>query len=648
MKNNFGFLSTNIKELDTLNTFPNNLYFFCCIDKKNINSDNICHCINFLMSNDCSNIITNSLLMEKEIKKILRKYKNINFIYDNTKIKSYSNTKKIIIYNQTSKKYNKKINNAIDYQMLNFYRKDEKPENTIQKIKNILENNDIKVKETSIRKNFNGIYSIRLELKDGKGVNGKGLSLKLAKASAYAELMERLQSNMLNKNRKKTNQISKDKNLYFPLLNNASEDYKKDFFKLDDIYFNVEKALNIKTMKYETIPINAINCFCHTNGLASGNTFSEAVSQAIFEILERYCYQELLKKNLPIYNINIDNYPLNKKNQKILNKFKKKGYKYYIKDCSLGKYPVLGFMLLNNDETKYTFTIASDYSFDIALSRCITEMLQGYNLKNLNTKMLKKESLKELNKKYKNNFNSYNWLKCFNNNNGYLSENFFCNDNININELFFKNYITDNELILEQLKKDIEHNIYIKDYNKLGFDTYRVYIPYISAVDCYDIDDLIVNKNYNTLYNIYTNILKASKKELNFFIDIFLKLNKNIKYDELIKPADLFHLTEITDYYKLDFTSLLIILTAITNRRKDLIKLLNFKINNFNLTPIKDHTYKIIVNLLSHSKIYNINNLALEKSLKEIFDNPNQYLSSLNPISNITNDNELFNKKSLL
>ena len=435
-------------------------------------------------------------------------------------------------------------------------------------------------------------------MKSGNGSNGKGISLTLARASAYAELMERLQSNMLNKVRISTPHINRNNKLYETLLFNASEEYKKQFFQLDNIYFNIEKVLNLKKGIYEEVPINAINCFCHTNGLASGNSFEEAVNQAIFEILERYCYQFLLKNNIKVNNINIDDYPLNKKNKTILKKLENKGYKYYIKDCSLGKYPVLGFLLFNNDKTKYSFTIGSDFSFDIALSRCITEMLQGVNLKELNKKMVEKIPFDVLKTKYSNNFESYNWLRCFNNNNGYLTENFFCNGFQKTDNLKFKNYFINNKEVLEELKKTIDNDIYIKDYSTLGFCTYRVYIPYMTAVDCYDIDDLLINKHYDKLKKIYLNILNCNNDDLDFFIDIFLNISKNIKYDEMIKPTDLFHIVNNADYYKLDFTSLLIILTALRNRLNDILHLLQFKIENFQLTSAKEKIYKIIINVI--------------------------------------------------
>lgn len=627
---NVGIICNNIKTIDKLKSFPNNTYI---VFYTSLYYEKLYEIIDFLISNDCKDIYVDSIKDTSKIKaKIKQKYKNINFFYTYQNIKSYTEKKKIILLNKSAKKIKKELQeNIFDFEKINTTRKDASPKYTIKIIKTILKNNNYKVKESNIKRNLNGLYSIRLNLNNYYGANGKGISLKYAKASAYAELMERLQSNMLNKKRISTSSINRKKELYEPLLNNASSKYKETFFTLDDIYFNTEKLLNIKTNKYQEIPINAVNCFCHTNGLASGNSFEEAVSQGIFEILERYCYQVLLNTNKEIKNIDISKYPLNNINTKILNKLTKLGYKYYIKDCSLGKYPVLGFLLLNNDKTKYTFTIASDYSLNIALSRCITEMMQGLNLKDLNKKMLNITQLEELEKRYKHNYRSYNWLKCFNNNIGYLSKGFLCDKYVDIKSLKFKDYLTSNDEVISNLKNDIEYDIFIKDFNILGFNTYRVYIPYITTVDCYDIDDLLVNKNYNKLLYTYKNITTETTDNINFFIDIFLKLNKNIKYDELIKPSDLFHLNETTRYFKLDFTSLLIILTILTKRENEMCNLLKFKIDNFNLSNIKITTYKIIINVLSNSTIYNINDKEIEDYIKMMQKNPYKYLESLKP-----------------
>ena len=628
------------KDCKKIDVLPDNIYF-CYLIKNKSNENEIKQGIKFVTCNNCDKVVTTDNL-KKIIQKYIKRLNNISLVNFDT-VESYSKIKRVVFQNA----FTRNLNNAFDYEKINEIRKDDKPKNTIKKIKKILKSNNYKVKEIGIKKNMKKSYSIRLELETGNGTNGKGISLILAKASAYAELMERLQSNMLTKEKTSISHINKKNKLYNTLMPNVSKEYKKNFFELNNAYYNTEKMLNIKKDIYEEVPINAVNCFCHTNGLASGNSFEEAVNQAIFEILERYCYQHLLKHNIEIQNINIDYYTISKKNMTILKQLKKKGYHYYVKDCSLGKYPVLGFLLFNRDYTKYTFTMGADISFNIALSRCITEMLQGVNLKELNEKMVEKIPFEKLKKKYKNNFESYNWLRCFNNNNGYLTENFFCESYQQISNLKFKNYFINNKEVLAELKKIISYDIYIKDYNSLGFDTYRVYIPFMTSVDCYDINDLLINKYWYKLKRIYLNILDCSNKEIDFFIDIFLKVSKELKYDEMIMPSDLFHINyNNSEYYQLDFTSLLIILSAIRNRLNEIIYLLQFKLEHFKLTSIKQKTYKIIINVIQKSNIYNVSDLNIEKQISQIFANPVLYLKSIYA-QNTSIEDILFNKKSL-
>lgn len=632
---NVGIITT-LKKIDYLN-LPNNTYLIFYIKKNKLNSQNISHIINYLILGDCKTII-----MDNKIESLIEKenYKNINIISKVSEINAHSDILKIITYY-----YSTKNHNTISYENCANSRKDRQPSETVKIIKDILKTNNYQVSEKGLKRSLRGSYSIRLELNNGKGANGKGTTLELAKASAYAELIERLQSNMLNKKRITTNIIDKKHNIYEILLNMASNEYKKKFFDLNRIYFNVSEAINIKTNKKELIPINAICSFCHTNGLASGNTFEEAVNQAIFEIFERYCYQKCLEENILIRNIDISSYPLTEKNKKMLVLLKKKGFEYYIKDCSLGKYPVIGFLLFDKKHNKYTFTMGSDTSFNIALSRCITEMMQGVNFKELKQKMVPNLKAEELIQKYGASFKSYNWLRCFNNNNGYLTKNFFNNSYINISELHFKDYLTSNKEVLNYLKFLIKENIYVIDYNNLGFDTYRVYIPYMTTVDCYDIEDLNVNKNYDKLKYTYTHILEVSKKEMLYFINIFLNNNKLLKYDEMIKPSDLFHTNEISDYYKLDFTSLLIVLCILCSKTKELQQLLQYKIENFKLNPQKILTYKITVNCITNKEYYNVKDENITKYIQYIINNPREYLLSLNP-KFVNNDSLVYNKKA--
>ena len=213
---NIGIISTS-KKINFQN-LPNNTYLIFYVSKTKKNKKYLDIIINYMITNDCKEIIAT-----KDIEPLIEKnnYKDINIYNTLSNIKIYSTNKKIITYN-----FSKKSDNLISFEKSASFRKDSSPNKTIKKIKNILKKEHYKVKEKGLRKSLRGSYSIRLQLNNGKGANGKGTTLKLAKASAYAELMERIQSNMLIKKRIATHKIDKNSNIYNSLLDKASNEYK--------------------------------------------------------------------------------------------------------------------------------------------------------------------------------------------------------------------------------------------------------------------------------------------------------------------------------------------------------------------------------------------------------------------------------------
>lgn len=192
-----GILCTDKIDLYKIHTYPNNTYIIYYF---NILKNKLENAIDFLISNNCFDIFISSDKIKNNIEYIKGKYKYISFYLNEDEITSYSSTSKFIFLNLKKDKLKKSyIKDYIDYYEINTFRKDAQPRETIKKIKSILKTNNYKVTEKSIKRNLHSIYSIRLELKYNKGANGKGISLKHARASAYAELIERLQSNMLEK-----------------------------------------------------------------------------------------------------------------------------------------------------------------------------------------------------------------------------------------------------------------------------------------------------------------------------------------------------------------------------------------------------------------------------------------------------------------
>ena len=60
------------------------------------------------------------------------------------------------------------------------------------------------------------------------------------------------------------------------------------------------------------------------------------------------------------------------------------GFIWEVLDCTNGdKYPVVGLIVLERKMSRYAFVLGSDVDFEIALERCITEMLQGKTIDTL-------------------------------------------------------------------------------------------------------------------------------------------------------------------------------------------------------------------------------------------------------------------------
>ena len=305
-------------------------------------------------------------------------------------------------------------------------------------------------------------------------------------------------------------------------------------------------------------------------------------------------------------------------------------------------------MLYNKEHTKYMFTLASDINFNIALQRAITEMFQGRNIKNINNQMLDKNlNIEELANIYKYDYYSYNWLLCFNYNCGLIPKSAFSLEKVSFEDLSFNNYINSNTKALEWLKSRIDSHIYVKDYNVLGFDTVRVYIPGLSEIDNFDQCDLIISKNKEKLKNIFLDILNQSDENINFFLDNIWELCnhmyiKHIKYQNLILPKNFFKVEGTTKYFQLTFTSLAIILSAIVKRKKELIDLLQFQIDNFPLSLKARENNLYIISLLQDQPL-TLKNKNLKNYYKNLFLNPKKYLKSLNPKVKII-ESRLFNK----
>lgn len=291
----------------------------------------------------------------------------------------------------------------------------EYPENTIRNIKNGLEEIGLKLKykEIVIQSTDFSSYSGDLFLEDfGFKTTGKGISPILAKASAYAEMAERISSGFvffytLNSNIEKYYQLLEDIiNRKFLRGLNVDEDFtatsfeKINQFFQDDFDFEQYKLLkengvfdvlvdsySLINNSYLKTPIHFIESASGSNGLAAGNTIEEAIFQGACEVFERYAACEIVSNKIICPTIDINTIQ-DERIQNFIEMLNSLNIEVLVKDFTLNnKIPVIGVLFTNNNikdvenplkKARYYKMINPGSHLDLkeAIIRCLVERLQ--------------------------------------------------------------------------------------------------------------------------------------------------------------------------------------------------------------------------------------------------------------------------------
>jgi len=317
------------------------------------------------------------------------------------------------------------------------------PENTIKKIEEGFKSLGLEIvyHEKTVGSSDAVIYS-GYALIDFLGFtqSGKGTTHMLSKASAYAEAAERFSTGFMSMRMPFPEKTSK----YRKLLSDVTErKFLKGFIKEDEEstkieYINTYFHEKINKNQYDllkdkgslkylvdayslikkrvvNVPIVFIEEKSTSNGLAAGNTIEEAISQASFEIFERYCANKIISEKIICPTIKNDTIK-DDKIQSYLKMFNSLNIEVIIKDFSLGnRFPVIGVLFVNknfaNDKNKLKkdryyqrIEIAAHCDLRDAVIRCFTEHLQNVStdelLKRKETDVLYNYWVNILNKEY--------------------------------------------------------------------------------------------------------------------------------------------------------------------------------------------------------------------------------------------------------
>lgn len=332
--------------------------------------------------------------------------------------------------------------------------------------------------------------------------NGKGVYSEASTASALGEYIERLQ----------TNNFFIDFHLperkYYP--DEVEFDLDGGYLspELIDIYdpsgelsmdelidFNSDTEDKIVALPFKKLmsgevvyfPINILSNLYVSNGLATGNTAKEAQVQSMSEILERYAKIEIIKNgySLPAY---CDEFLSQfERLYGDLTKLRELGYVVNVLDASLGgKFPVTAISFINPANATLFVSFGAHPILEVSLERTMTELMQGRDLNALESFEVPTFDMSLV-------AESFNLESHFIDSNGKMGIQFLsAKKSFELAPWGYTGETTEDEFdYLTSIFESMGADLYIRDYNYLGFYSCQIVVPGISEV--YPIDDLIYN-----------------------------------------------------------------------------------------------------------------------------------------------------------
>jgi ribosomal protein S12 methylthiotransferase accessory factor len=235
-------------------------------------------------------------------------------------------------------------------------------------------------------------------------------------------------------------------------------------------------------------PSNLVENLYVSNGMSAGNTLVEAQVQCLSEIFERAVKREILEGEIALPDVP----------QEVLAKYpgilagiqglEEQGFPVLVKDASLGGvYPVMCVTLMNPRTGGVFASFGAHPSFEVALERSLTELLQGRSFEGLNDlpqPTFASEAVTEPN----------NFVEHFIDSSGIVSWRFFsAKADYDFVEWDFsgqgEDSNADEAATLFGILEDMGKESYVAVYDQLGATACRILVPGYSEV--YPVEDLI-------------------------------------------------------------------------------------------------------------------------------------------------------------
>ncbi|HBY86762.1 MAG TPA: OsmC domain/YcaO domain-containing protein, partial [Colwellia sp.] len=266
-------------------------------------------------------------------------------------------------------------------------------------------------------------------------------------------------------------------------------------------------------------PSNLIENLFLSNGMSAGNNLPEAQVQCLSEIFERAVKKQIIAQEIVLPEVPkgvIAKYPAILAG---IEGLEAQGFPVVVKDASLGgKFPVMCVTLMNPKTGGVFASFGAHPSFEVALERSLTELLQG-------------RSFEGLNDVPKPTFNSMavtepeNFVDHFIDSTGVISWRFFSDKHdYDFVEWDFSGTNEEENAGLMGILKDLGKEVYIAEFNQLGATACRILVPDYSEV--YPVEDLIWD-NTNKSLDYREDILNLHRLDDEALTSLFDRLEES-------------------------------------------------------------------------------------------------------------------------
>ena len=288
-------------------------------------------------------------------------------------------------------------------------------EQTIANMSSLLAGLGIKIEIASWRNIIPHVWS--LHIRDAHSpmcfTNGKGSTKESALASALGEYIERLSNNHFYAGAYWGEDIANAPFVHYPnerwfkpgkkdaLPSDLLDEYCLSIYNpdgelrgshlIDTNSGNAQRGIcalpYVRQSDGEVVyfPSNLIENLFVSNGMSAGNTLAEAQVQCLSEIFERAVKREILEGEICLPDVPphvLAKYPSIMAG---IEGLEEQGFPVLVKDASLGGiYPVMCVTLMNPRTGGVFASFGAHPSFEVALERSLTELLQGRSFEGLN------------------------------------------------------------------------------------------------------------------------------------------------------------------------------------------------------------------------------------------------------------------------